>query len=395
MKTRMLLAFITVTLTSCAPAQTAPAVNMTDVQNIAHVIIQTGIALTLTARPTSTPQPPTITPIMIFIPTLYPTLPPPPIYTPDAIHVAHWKEYQTELAKSLLYFASKEGLIDESICEWDILGRFYQDVYVFAECIVPGKGGDGLPAVIHLNADGTVRKVEVPSHGSTWDADIQKMFPVDVIEKFDLYFGNSAFDGRRKAILDHLVYRETQPEEPPLIVLSVIPTSTPIPTATTPPTPSPRPTQTNFPTFTPDVEQLERWQEYQTALAKSILAFVPPEDVVCEWEILGRIEDVEYGWAICASTFEVGDNGQYYIWENVFILHLGMNRAIESVEIILPNTEWEIRRVLPLAVQERYFNGRINLHYRTLTEHLRWRREHPEELPLFILSATPVPTPTP
>src|SRR5436190_7490801 len=55
-------------------------------------------------------------------------------------------------------------------------------------------------------------------------------------------------------------------------------------------TPSPLPLQPILPIFTPDPVQMEQWKEYQTALAKTILSFVYPEHVLCEWDILGRSE---------------------------------------------------------------------------------------------------------
>jgi hypothetical protein len=56
-------------------------------------------------------------------------------------------------------------------------------------------------------------------------------------------------------------------------------------------TPSP---MTANPTFaiitiiTPDAMQVERWKEYQNALASKLIWFLHPEEVLCEWEILGQ-----------------------------------------------------------------------------------------------------------
>jgi hypothetical protein len=49
----------------------------------------------------------------------------------------------------------------------------------------------------------------------------------------------------------------------------------------------------------------------------------------------------------------------------------------------------DIRQMFPTDAQERYFDGLI--HFQELTDHVRWRREHPEEPPLIILNATPTP----
>lgn len=189
-------------------------------------VVQTYIALTQTAVPT-----PTVMPTATSQATLIPTLPPPPILTPDAIQVERWQEYQTELAKSVLsgYLGLDPDIYRYALCEWDILQGSSQVLYVWAYCSVSdGRGGD-FPAVVYLEADGSVQNVEVPSRGSTWEYDINKMFPKEVQEKFDAYTGNSIIDGRIKEMHDHLVYRETHPEEPPLIILSAMPAVTPTP----------------------------------------------------------------------------------------------------------------------------------------------------------------------
>jgi hypothetical protein len=97
MKTKIMIAFLVITLAACAPAQT----NTTDIQNKAVAIVQTGVALTQTGMPT--PAPPTI-----------------PIITPDAIQLERWKEYQTELAKSILPYDPSPIVL----CEWAILLTF-------------------------------------------------------------------------------------------------------------------------------------------------------------------------------------------------------------------------------------------------------------------------------
>lgn len=212
MKNVIFPAFLAIALlTACAPAQP----NETEVFGTA--IAWTGAALTQTALPTATP---TAT-IAVILPTPYPTQPPfIPFMTPDAIQAARWKEYQIALAKSILSFLPPE----EVLCEWDILGQSSQEVYVWADCAVPGKGNDGLPAVIHLNADNSVQNAEVPRRGSGWNADVQRMFPADVREKFGLDFANYIFHRTRKEeMLQHLIYRAAHPEVPPLIVLSATP----------------------------------------------------------------------------------------------------------------------------------------------------------------------------
>lgn len=168
---------------------------------------RTGIALTQTALPTFTLPPPTFTPTVT--PTLTPGPPIIPIFTPDAVQVERWREYQTELAKSLIPEIPYESLL----CEWDILGRFNQEVYVWAMCSAPGSVGRK-PAVIYLETDGSIRKVKVAGYkGLFYDLEL---FPTDVQGKIDLYEYSSG--ANEMAI--HLYYRETHPEEPPLVILS-------------------------------------------------------------------------------------------------------------------------------------------------------------------------------
>src|SRR5690606_2974714 len=117
MKKHATIALLIVLLTACAPTADIPV----DAQNIAMSIARTQTALpTPTVISTATPQA-----------TLIPTLPPPPILTPYAVQVERWQEYQTELIKVLLiqYPSSLHGL---ALCEWDILGRFDQKLYIWA-----------------------------------------------------------------------------------------------------------------------------------------------------------------------------------------------------------------------------------------------------------------------
>jgi len=163
---------------------------------------------------------------------------------------------------------------------------------------------------------------------------------------------------------------------------------TPIPTATLIPvtvTPSPLPTQPIIPVITPDAIQVERWKEYQTALAKNVLAHLPPEEVLCEWEILGRSGNDVYVWAVCKGKLSSASLPA--------IIHLDSEGAVLSVERA---TNWsrDIPRLFPPDVREKF------AHYQAgrageLIEHIEWRRTHPEEPPLIVLLATPIPTPTP
>ncbi len=153
-------------------------------------------------------------------------------------------------------------------------------------------------------------------------------------------------------------------------------------------TPSPRPT---IPTFiTPNHDQLDRWQEYEKALAKSHLSLHPPEEVLCEWEIIGQSEQELYVWAICSGTFYVGNTGHRPIASIPSVIHLGLNGAVESAEVPGNGSAYarDIRNMFPESAQEIIFSRLIN--FRRLSEHLEIRLDNPAP-PLIVLDTTQVP----
>jgi hypothetical protein len=199
-------------LAACAPAQP----NISEIQTKAVAMARTSIPLTQTALPTATPSPTftsTVTAILILsTPTL--ALPPfIPIATPDVYQAEHWKEYQDALTKMLI----PSDYVPFALCEWDILGRANQEVYVWAVCSTGGYQSMDF-AVVYLDVNGVVQTVEHPSHGR-WDSDVRRMFPLDVREKMASYDAN----GRTLEMLNHIEWRRSHPEEPPLIVLSTMP----------------------------------------------------------------------------------------------------------------------------------------------------------------------------
>ncbi len=164
----------------------------------------------------------------------------------------------------------------------------------------------------------------------------------------------------------------------------------PTPTSTLMPTtinPSPLPTQPIIPFITPDHVQVERWKDYEAALAGVLLKGVEP--VLCEWELLGRSDQEMYVWAVCMSTFSVESTGLPYYAEMPAVIHIGTDGTIQSVEIPGAHYATDIRRMFPPDAQERYFNRLI--HFQELTDHLRWRMEHLREPPLIVISATQTP----
>ena len=213
-----------------------------------------------TAPPTSTPIPATL------VPTPLPTEPVFPIITPDPVQIQRWNEYEDALAMAFFkgYFRP-----EDVVCEWEILGQTDQKVYVYAYCsgiysATPSAGS--IPTVIHLRPDGSVQSAEIPGAGTHYGKDIRRMFPLDIQERI---FGHLiSFQG----MTDRIRWRRGHPDEPPLIILNSLST---------------QPTPAVIPWITPDAIQVEKWMEYQTALAEP-LSYLPPEQMLCEWEFLGR-----------------------------------------------------------------------------------------------------------
>ncbi len=200
-----LTVLLSVSLASCTAAKLPP--------------IRTPIPLTSTTIPptvTETPESIIATPLPTQPPIVF-------AITPDVIQVTHWKEYQTELARCVLAQAKCDySQAENSFCEWDILGSSGQEVYVWAVCkfLISGKK----PAVIHLNSDGSIQKVEVPRYGPEAASDVQRLFPIDIQAKISLYdqLGHS---GKELELERHLLWRQDHLDldQPPLIILSTTP----------------------------------------------------------------------------------------------------------------------------------------------------------------------------
>ena len=314
-------------------------------------------AISLTPVPTLTLIPIIVTPSPLPI---HPTI---LMITPDSIQVERWNEYEDALA-SAIFKSSLQP--EEVVCEWEILGRAKQEVYVSTFCASIYSAGSfqaSMPAVINTGTDGAVQSVEIP--GIHYGPDILRMFPPDLHHRIfggSIYFQEPETRQRFQEMEDRLRWRRGHPDEPPWIVLSSLPT---------------QPTPTVLPMITPDTIQIERWREYQIALAGQ-LDYRPPESILCEWELLGRSGNEVYVWAICGEIF-----GHRPSLESLVVIYTLDDGSVAGA------LRSEDRSMFPLNVQEKYFGGLI--HFQELVEHLRWRQRHPEEPPLIVLSATPIP----
>lgn len=166
------------------------------------------------------------------------------------------------------------------------------------------------------------------------------------------------------------------------------PTNTPLPPTITPtativyPTPSPYPTEAPI-TFaiTPDATQVERWEEYQFALA---LELVRGHGIAfCEWEILGQSGNEVYVWAMCVAP----DISAH----RPVVIYLGTDGSIQQTDspiMYSSSTETEIKKLFPPDIQEKIAGFDYNKVF-AYSDHIGLRRSHPEEPPLIVLSATP------
>ena len=202
-KSRFILIIFVAFLTACGT--TPQSDEMKNAQNTALAMARTGIALTQTALPTATLPPSTFTPTATIVyptPSPIPTQPPPPIFTPDAIQVERWQEYQLELAKVVIYgYRYGPDIYKNALCEWDILGRSGQEVYVWAYCASREEVWRESPAVIHLDADGSIQKVSTNNN-------LIRKFPTDVLEKIHSYYMPLyPYEGRPYVLEIHLNFR--------------------------------------------------------------------------------------------------------------------------------------------------------------------------------------------
>lgn len=157
-------------------------------------------------------------------------------------------------------------------------------------------------------------------------------------------------------------------------------------------TPSPLPTRPTIVVVTPVAGQLDRWKEYESALAQRLLSHLPVEDVLFEWEVLGQTIDTVYVWATCMATVLVGQvNPGYPHVSMPAAIHLREDGTVGQVDIPGAGTFYarSIREMFPGEVQERIFGDSIDYH--RLEEHIRWRVEHPHEPPIIVLDATQMP----
>jgi hypothetical protein len=137
---------------------------------------------------------------------------------------------------------------------------------------------------------------------------------------------------------------------------------------------------------------VEHWREYESALGEKLLPFLPLEEVLCEWEVLGRSADEVYVWAACMGTVLIGQMNPGHPHVSIpAVIHLREDGHVQNVETPGAGALYArgIRDMFPMDVQERIFNDTID--YGRLHGHLRWRIDRPDEPPLAVVDATQMP----
>jgi hypothetical protein len=133
----------------------------------------------------------------------------------DPAQLESWRDYETALAETLLPQYPR----DTVFCEWELIEKSEQKLIVWAFCMTavtsPELGkyyfpAASVPAVIHLDAEGAVQRVETPEYGEGYIFDFRRLFPDGAWKDVPNVY----------AMEKHLHWRRTHPAEPPLIVLN-------------------------------------------------------------------------------------------------------------------------------------------------------------------------------
>lgn len=143
--------------------------------------------------------------------------------------------------------------------------------------------------------------------------------------------------------------------------------------------------------ITANPDQLARWREYENALAMKLLSHLSPEEVLCEWEILGQSLQEVYVWADCLGLPPAGRSEQYAPVASLpAVIYLSQDSSVKNVDIPGSGTRYDsdIRRLFPTDVQKKIFENLIS--YGALADHVKSRRENPGP-PLIVLLSTPQP----
>ena len=147
--------------------------------------------------------------------------------------------------------------------------------------------------------------------------------------------------------------------------------------------------------------QLERWKEYETALAEKLLPQYPRDTIWCEWELMDKSEQKINVWAVCMTSVTSAKVGNYYFAAASIpaIINISPDGGVQSVEIPKYGPEYMIDflKLFPNGAWKKLQNDSWgNLpNAEAMEKHLHWRIIHPAEPPLVVLNATAILTATP
>ena len=142
-----------------------------------------------------------------------------------------------------------------------------------------------------------------------------------------------------------------------------------------------------------DPEQLNKWKDYENALAEKLMSEYPRDTVFCEWELTEKTLQKINVWASCMTTVTSPDIGNYYfpVVSLPAVINLTPSGEIQSIETPEYGETYlsDIWRLFPNGVWKTAPN------VLAMERHLNWRRVHFNEPPLVVLNATAILTPSP
>ena len=402
MKNKLFLVFLMMVLLACAPVQAVTP----NVQSTAVAIAQTGIVLTQTAVPTVTLTP---SPAPISTPTIFVT-PTPVLYSPtvvspfEADHEAIKKVIASYFDK-LYYMHSSfdvDGLGDSVSTSEEAAGfqktelrkravdivwarlnflRYASYSYMldYSEIVVFDSGQraranftEGNAVVYELSKSGIVSQMSGIKHIMMLrkEQDGWKIiYDVhDELPRRSLYaptpFPKDVLSGLDKQLIN--------------LSQGKVPLGLP---------------QKGKIFIPSDPVQLERWKEYETALAQKLLPQYPRNTVSCEWELTEKLEQKINVWAVCMTTVTSANVGNYYFPAASVpaVINLDASGAVQSVDIPKYGNGYlsDYGKLFPNGAWKTFPN------VTAMEERLHWRRTHPAEPPLVVVNATTTPTPSP
>jgi hypothetical protein len=155
-----------------------------------------------------------------------------------------------------------------------------------------------------------------------------------------------------------------------------------------PPSPTSQQPSTNDSPAPTSAANIERWVEYENALAAVFLPISdPPGKGLCEWEILGQSELEVYVWAMCQVT----DSADGAAMSAPAVIYLSENGNIEKVEVPGDGSKYmeDIRMMFPQELQEKILSQSIN-NIDEMWPHIQLRHKNPAP-PLIAGSGTSLP----